>query len=227
MSHTIFIAGTDTDCGKTYVSVALLKGFNQRGYSTLGIKPIASGCSMINNSLQNSDALALQQASSVKLDYSAINPFAFEPAIAPHVAAEKINQPLSLSVVLEQLNESLQHPADIKIIEGAGGLQVPLNDHQSMLDLMNHINSPIILVVGMKLGCINHAILSANAIAQANIPLMGWIANCVEPTMQALQENRDTLKTWLKIPYLGMIPYNAPAEDFIDFDQLKILANRP
>src|SRR5262249_50518062 len=149
----VFITGTDTNVGKTYVSTGLLKAFNQLGYSTLGLKPIASGCDWIDGKLRNSDALALQQASSLKLDYEQINPFAFEPPIAPHIAGNKLGLRLDVKNLTDALQPTLELNADIQIIEGAGGWHVPLNDRESMADLVKHLNLPVILIVGIKLGC--------------------------------------------------------------------------
>jgi dethiobiotin synthetase len=216
MLNKIFITGTDTNIGKTYISVGLLKLFSQLGFSTLGIKPLSSGCI----AGKNEDVIALRNASTVKLPYSSINPFVFEPPIAPNIAAKKIDLTLSVLNISAQLNETLQYPVDMKIIEGVGGWNVPLNDSETLADLIKHFNISVVLVVGMKLGCLNHAILTFNAIRQVNVAIIGWVANCIDPQMQEVSANIETLKMWLKCPFLGTVPYRGNPEQFLDLEIL-------
>ncbi|HEX4044879.1 MAG TPA: dethiobiotin synthase [Gammaproteobacteria bacterium] len=208
MSFKLFITGTDTNIGKTYISIQLLKAFTALGYTTLGIKPIASGCILKNNQLYNDDALALQQASSLQLPYEKINPFAFLPPIAPHIAAAKINLSLNVKTITQKLTETLQHPVDFQLIEGVGGWQVPLNAQETMVDLVKHYHWPVLLVVGLRLGCLNHALLTVQAIQQTNLPFIGWIANVVDPNTAEINPLIQTLETWIDAPYLGKVDHN-------------------
>lgn len=203
----LFIAGTDTEVGKTYVSTALLRWFRQQQYSSIALKPIASGCEWVNGKLRNSDALILQQQASITIDYNQINPFAYAPAIAPHIAAEQVGEQLTVNKIQIQLQPSLQQASDITLVEGVGGWHVPLNQQENMADLVKRLELSVILVVGMRLGCLNHAILTAQAIAQSGLPFLGWIANCIEPDMPVLQENIATLKNWIKAPCLDVIAF--------------------
>jgi dethiobiotin synthetase len=213
ITQHFFITGTDTNVGKTYISVGLLKAFASLGYSTLGIKPIASGCTHNEQQLLRSeDALALQAASSVKLDYSAINLFAFEPPIAPHIAAARINKPLTLKNILHHIQPVLNYPAEIIIVEGVGGWYVPLNHQETMADLIIALQLPVILVVGIRLGCLNHALLTHQAIRNSGLLLAGWVANCATLESEETLEMVNTLQQWLVAPCLGVIQYGEAPE---------------
>lgn len=205
MQHKIFITGTDTGVGKTYVCVQLLQFFNKLGYSTLGIKPIASGCDLINQQLYSSDALALQQAASVKVNYELINPIRFLEPIAPHLAAQRIGQRITVTKLDGILEKSLQIPADITLIEGIGGWLVPLNNVETMADWVSYTNFSVILVVGIRLGCLNHALLTTAAIESKKLPFIGWIANCLDPRQLFIQEQIQTLQKQLSPPCLGIL----------------------
>jgi dethiobiotin synthetase len=220
MIRQFFITGTDTGIGKTYISVGLLKAFNHLGYTTLGIKPIASGCIRHANQLRNEDALALQQASSIKLDYNYINPFAFEPAIAPHIAAARSNAPLMKMDILEKTHYALNYPADVNIIEGVGGWYVPLNQHETMADWVISLKLPVILVVGIRLGCLNHTLLTYQAIRGEGLSLVGWVANSPQPEGTETMEMVETLKTRLHAPCLGIIHYQERPELKLDVKSL-------
>lgn len=213
-----FITGTDTNIGKTYISVGLLKALAKRNYITTGIKPIASGCELYQNEWKNTDALALQAAATLDLPYKLINPFAFAPPIAPHIAAIRVGIMLNINLLMHALQPVLAIPSEINIIEGVGGWWVPLNQHQKISDLAVTLNSAVILVVGIKLGCLNHALLSARAIEQSGLPFVGWFANCVDMNMaeNEQQANISTLKDWLSVPCLGEIPFSASAEMHIN-----------
>lgn len=202
-----FVSGTDTNVGKTYISTALLRKFNELGFSTFGIKPISSGCYNVNGTLLNEDALAIKSASSLKQRYDLVNPVAFEAPIAPHIAAKYNHFPLTINSLFERIKKSMLVCADVFIIEGVGGWFVPLNDQESMADFVKLLNIPVILVIGIRLGCLNHAILTVNAINQMNIPFIGWIANCIEPETIEIDENIKTLKAWIKKPCLGIVQY--------------------
>lgn len=207
MSQAYFVAGTDTDVGKTTIAAGLLHAAMQSGLSTLAAKPVASGCMVTPRGLHNSDALALIDESSVKLPYEAVNPFAFEPAIAPHVAAHEAGVVLSVPVLRDAMQQVLAQHADFTLIEGAGGWRVPLSDHANLSDLAIALKLPVILVVGVRLGCINHALLSAEAIARDGLQLAGWVANIVDPRTSRLEENLSSLAERLPAPCLGRVPW--------------------
>ncbi|HEK1007567.1 TPA: dethiobiotin synthase [Pseudomonas putida] len=206
MSQAYFIAGTDTDVGKTTIAAGLLHAARLQGLSTLGAKPVASGCSATAKGLRNADALALIDESSVKLAYEEVNPFAFEPAIAPHVAAREAGVALEVPALLKAMRHVLDQDADFTLVEGAGGWRVPLSDHANLSDLAIALKLPVILVVGVRLGCINHALLSAEAIARDGLQLAGWVANIIEPRTARLEENLASLAERLPAPCLGRVP---------------------
>lgn len=201
-----FIAGTDTDAGKTFVACQLLRTAQQQGLRTLGLKPLAAGAEntvhgLYNNCLRNNDALLLQQASSVQLPYSSINPFCFAEAVAPHIAAEKNNLQLDANRIAQSIRHTLDNTDfDYALIEGAGGWRVPLNERETLADVARLLNVPVILVVGMKLGCLNHALLTAEAIVRDGLTLHGWVANDLGNPMPLLQENIAMLEKRLGIP---------------------------
>jgi len=196
-----FITGTDTDCGKTFATTKLLEYFP----NAKAIKPVASGCLEINKQLVSEDALRIQALSTMSMDE--INPWRFKSAIAPHLAAQEQNLTLSAKEIAQYcLNIKLERE-QLLFIEGAGGLMVPLNAHETWVDFLKCSRIPVLLIVGMKLGCINHALLTASVLAQNNIPCVGWIANCLQPDMAALSENIDTLRDRLECPLLTTIAY--------------------
>jgi len=214
MSQTYFITGTDTDVGKTYCSCLLLKALGAAGLTCLPYKPIAAGCEVHEGELKNDDALSLIAASQCSLPYSLINPYAFEPPIAPHIAAQLIGQSLELELIQHAYEQLLIQQADVLLIEGAGGWHLPLtladNDDQGEILLSDWVikqKLPIILVVGMKLGCLNHALLTVAAIQSAGGHIVGWIANQCDPQMAYYQENVQSLKQLLKVPFLAEVSY--------------------
>lgn len=211
MTAAYFIAGTDTDVGKTTVAAGLLHAAQLAGLSTLGAKPVASGCEVTTKGLRNSDALALMAQSTVKLPYERINPFAFEPAIAPHLAAREAGVDLTVQGLLGPMRAVLAQQADFTLIEGAGGWRVPLSHHANLSDLAMALKLPVILVVGVRLGCINHALLSAEAIARDGLQLAGWVANIVDSRTSRLEENLASLAERLPAPCLGRVPRLKPA----------------
>ncbi|MBL4607498.1 MAG: dethiobiotin synthase [Pseudomonadales bacterium] len=207
MNKRIFVTGTDTNVGKTFVSAALLYALNKKGLSTLGLKPLASGCEKHNGRWENEDALILQEASSLYAPYEVINPIAFPDAIAPHLAAKNKNYRLSVEGITKELHTGLALESDVTLIEGAGGWYVPLNEKEFFSDFAVGLSLPVILVVGLRLGCINHALLTVAAIKQAGLPLVAWVANCVDPNMRRVSSNIDTLKNAIEAPCLGVVPY--------------------
>ncbi len=204
MGQGYFITGTDTGVGKTTVSCALLHAFAAQGRKAVGMKPVAAGC----ENGQWPDVEMLRAASNVNVTRRQINPYAFDPSIAPHIAAQQAGTEIDLTVIHRAYQE-LSATADIVIVEGVGGFLVPLNPRQTGADLAQTLNLPVILVVGMRLGCLNHALLTAQAIKTAGLPLAGWVANGIDPQMQALQENIATLEQWLEGPLLGVMPFDS------------------
>lgn len=211
MSPAYFITGTDTDVGKTTIAAGLLHAARLAGLSTAAGKPVASGCEVGPKGLRNADALALLAQSSLPVSYEEVNPFAFEPAIAPHLAAREAGVALTVQSLLMPMRELLAKGADFTLIEGAGGWRVPLADQDNLSDLAMALGLPVILVVGVRLGCINHALLSAEAIAQDGLQLAGWVANIIEPKTSRLEENLATLAERLPAPCLGRVPRLKPA----------------
>ncbi|MBM0137900.1 dethiobiotin synthase [Pseudomonas cannabina] len=206
MSVAYFITGTDTDAGKTTVAAGLLHAARLAGLSTAAGKPVASGCVMTSEGLRNSDALALRAECSVELAYDEVNPLALEPAIAPHLAAREAGVMLTVDSLLQPMRHMLAKQADFTLIEGAGGWRVPLAGHSYLSDLAIALKLPVILVVGVRLGCINHAVLTAEAIARDGLHLAGWVANVIDGETSRLDENLATLIERLPAPCLGRVP---------------------
>lgn len=205
-----FVTGTDTDSGKTLISSALLYLASQQANTrTLGLKPIASGCQQTQLGLRNGDALALMAQSNVKLDYNKVNPICFEPAIAPHIAAAQTYTDISPKAVLDKINYPHLPFADFLLIEGAGGWRLPLGNNQYLSQVVQDLSLPVILVVGMKLGCLNHALLTQEAILADGLSIAGWVANCVDPKMRYFDENLASLTDMMQSQYLGVVPYLA------------------
>lgn len=203
-----FVTGTDTDVGKTLVSCALLHGFAAQGKRVTGMKPVAAGC---NEDGQNEDVLRLLAAGNVAAGYRQVNPCSFMPAVAPHIAAQLAGVRIDLGCILESYS-ALDGQADMVIVEGAGGFLVPLNDRQDGGDLARQLGLPVILVVGMRLGCLNHALLTAEAITARGLPLAGWVANVIDADMPLLEENITALQQRINAPWLGTVP-NMPEAD--------------
>jgi len=207
MAQAYFITGTDTDAGKTSIAAGLLYAAKQQQRSTLAMKPIASGSEMTAEGLRNSDALALIAQSTVQLPYSEVNPYAFAPAIAPHIAAEEADVELCVSDLYRAAQVILQEQADFTLIEGAGGWRVPISATEFLSDFAIALQLPVVLVVGVKLGCINHALLSAQAILNDGLELAGWVANVVDPNCARLTENLATLRLHMPAPCLAEVPH--------------------
>jgi dethiobiotin synthetase len=215
----IFITGTDTGVGKTFVSTLLLEEYNALGFKTFAIKPIASGCvSNAAGELVNDDALALIEEISIKRPYNQVNPMALKEAIAPHLAAKQDNIHISSLGVQQSILKRIPPEADITVVEGAGGWSVPLNNSELYSDVVRQLKLPVVLVVGIKLGCLNHALLTYENIIKSNTPFIGWVANCLEQNTSALNENIETLKQWIKQPCLGVVPYNNSQTGVIDVE---------
>lgn len=210
MGRILFVTGTDTGCGKTVVSTALIHALRARGERVLAMKPVASGCDTTPDGLRNADALALQAAASQTLPYDQVNPFAFAPPIAPHIAAAEAGVDIRLDVIVDQA-QRLAAVCDVLVVEGVGGWRVPLDSDNDVADLALRLGAEVLLVVGLRLGCINHALLSAAAITADAAPLIGWVANRIDPVMDRAQANLVTLERRLPAPCLGRLPHQAPA----------------
>lgn len=206
MKRAFFVTGTDTDIGKTTVAAGLLHAARLRGLSTAAAKPVASGCESTPAGLRNGDALALQAECQPPLPYELINPFAFAPPIAPHVAAREAGMALDVPQLATAVRRVLARGADLTLVEGAGGWRVPLSDSADLADLAVALRMPIILVVGLRLGCLNHALLTAEAIRADGLRLAGWVANEVDPGMARREENLQELNVRLGAPCLGRVP---------------------
>ena len=209
--RAFFVTGTDTEVGKTRVAASLLAAARNAGLSTAALKPVASGCDMHEAGLRNEDALLLAQYCTLPLSYEQINPVALRQAIAPHLAAASEGRTLQLDRLVGFARGVLMQRADVTVVEGAGGWRVPLNSREFLSGLPAALNMPVILVVGLKLGCINHAILTAEAILRDGLPLAGWVANHLSADMPAARDNLATLLDVLPAPCLGELPW-APAE---------------
>ncbi len=222
---SIFIAGTDTDVGKTIIAAGILQAANNKGLSTIAVKPIAAGCERTEEGLRNADALLLQKTASIELSYDQVNPIAFEPSIAPHIAAEQAGRRLDADRIAALCRGVLLRPADLVVIEGAGGWRVPLNNRQTIADIPKMLKTPVVLVVGMKLGCISHTLLTVEGIVRDGLPLAGWVANQIDADMSCYAENLQTLKNMLSAPLIAEVPYseNCSPENiaqFVDIDAL-------
>lgn len=211
MNAAYFVTGTDTEIGKTTIAAGLLHAARRAGRSTAAAKPVASGCQLTAEGLRNDDALALLAQCTLPLRYDEVNPLAFAPAIAPHLAALDEGVALEVPALHRAVRSILDKGADFTLVEGAGGWRVPLGGMATLADLALALNVPVILVVGVRLGCINHAVLSAEAIIGDGLPLAGWVANVVDPQVARLQDNLATLAERLPAPCIGQVPYLSSA----------------
>ena len=208
-----FITGTDTEIGKTFVSSLLIKLLVEEGLKVVGMKPIASGATTIDGSLKNDDALSLIHASNVDVDYEKINPYVFEPAVSPHLAAENAGVEIDLKKIKSNFDE-LEKKSDVVIVEGVGGWYAPLSYNCTVADLAEELNQPIILVVGLRLGCLNHALLTVQAIRQSGLPIAGWIANHVEKDFSVAEKNIQTINHFLNdFPFIGTVTHQTNSNE--------------
>lgn len=205
--QVFFIAGTDTDVGKTLVSTAVLQAAKEKSLRTLGLKPVAAGCDQTSDGLRNDDALALSQWATVELSYEQVNPITLVSPVSPHIAAAQENKRLSADRVVGYCRGAMMNPFDLCLVEGAGGWLAPISMRETMADIAKHLSEPVILVVGVRLGCLNHALLTADAIRRDGLKLAGWVANIVDDNMLAVEENIETLQHMLPAPMLGKIPF--------------------
>lgn len=214
MSKTFFVTGTDTDVGKTTSTLALLQAAAARGLKAVAFKPVAAGCEIMEEGLCNQDVLFLQKHSTLPLNYEQVVGYSFEPFSSPHIAAEESGVTIKLDVLSDGLSRLQKATnADIIFVEGAGGWRVPIGNGHFLSDWVKYENLPVIMVVGARLGCINHALLTYEAIHRDMLPVAGWCMNRINPAMSHYQANLETLKSLIPSPYLGEIPYiNKPHE---------------
>ena len=202
-----FITGTDTGVGKTVAALAVMELLKRRGFEVAGMKPVASGCDSSAAGLRNGDAVQIMRACSSRLPYSAVNPYAFEPAIAPHIAAARSGETIRIAKIVS-LCRDLEETADTVVVEGVGGWEVPLGNAAMLTDLACRLKFPVILVVGLRLGCINHALLTASAIKSTGLEFGGWIANQLQHRLEAKDEIIGTLQQRIDAPLLGVLPWS-------------------
>jgi dethiobiotin synthetase len=206
-----FVTGTDTDCGKTLVAAAMVDRLRHAGQRVAVMKPVASGCEMTPDGLRNADAETLIAAAGMDQPYKLINPYAFAPPIAPHIAAARAGVTVDMAHIVTAA-DLLMHERDLLVVEGAGGWRVPLGDGQAISDLARALQMPVILVVGIRLGCINHALLTVEAIEQDGCQLDGWVANVIAPDVLEQGAVLQTLRGSIAAPCLGVVPYLAEAD---------------
>jgi dethiobiotin synthetase len=201
----IYVTGTDTGAGKSLVAAGLVAALNAAGFPALGMKPVASGCRDTAAGLRNDDAELLQSAGGPPVSYEDVNPYAFAPPIAPHIAAREAGARVALAPILAA-RARLAARTPRLVIEGVGGWMAPLSDTLLQADLVRALDVPVLLVVGLRLGCLNHALLSARAIVGDGLRLLGWVGSTVDPHMLRREENLDTLRERLPAPCLGVVP---------------------
>jgi dethiobiotin synthetase len=209
--HDFFVTGTDTEIGKTFTSSALLYALAARGLNTVGMKPIAAGASLVDGVWHNDDLDSLIAASSVKAPRELICPYLMRTPAAPHIVAQVEGVEITPQVI-QSAYATLTGQADVVIVEGVGGFCVPLNAHYDTAQMAHDFDLSVILVVGLRLGCINHALLTAQAIAAQGLRLAGWVANTVDPEMTYVRENIAALSERLPAPLLGFIPRMASGD---------------
>lgn len=205
-AEALFITGTDTGVGKTLVSVSLVKALVRHGLRCAVMKPVASGSEHTLAGLRNADALALAEASNVVVPYASINPYCFEPAISPHIAAEEAKIEVDVGLIKTRF-EALASSADFVVVEGAGGWYAPISQSKSMADLPKSLNIPALLVVGVRLGCLNHALLTKQAIEASGVELAGWVANSIDPKIERAAQNLSSLERMLGSEPLAVFPF--------------------
>ena len=215
-----FITGTDTGVGKTMVACGLLRAFAANGLAAVGMKPIAAGAKLVNGMLRNDDVELLRQAGNVRAGRRIINPYLFAPPIAPHLAAERLGRRIELTRIIRAYR-SLTQRADIVIVEGVGGLLVPLHEGADVADLARRIGLPILLVVGMRLGCLSHALLTQSVLEMRGLAFAGWFANRIDRNMREYRGNVETLRRRLHAPLLGEIAHRAqPGACCVEVDRV-------
>ncbi len=206
MINSLFIAGTDTDVGKTVASKAILQAIASKGFTTIGFKPVAAGCERTEQGFRNSDALHLMKAATQEMPYEDVNPYALELPASPHIAAKHESRTIDFDVLSNKLNY-LKTQADFVLIEGAGGWRVPVSDTECLSEWVKKEKLPVVLVVGIKLGCLSHALLTAESIEADGLNIVGWVANRINPGTEHYAEIIKVLESRINAPKLGEIPY--------------------
>lgn len=225
MNRGYFITGTDTGAGKTCFSLGLMQVLQSQGHVVMGMKPVASGCSATPAGLVNEDALQLQVKASFGAPYGLVNPYAFEPAVAPHLAAADDDTRIEIEVI-EQACRQLTAEADRVVVEGVGGWMVPINETQTMAEVAQVLGLPVIMVVGVRLGCLNHALLTAAAIERSGLEFCGWVANRIDPDCERQNQIVAALRQRLRVPlvadmdYMDERPGRQPVAEGIDVSKL-------
>jgi len=212
--NKLFITATDTDAGKTLVACALTQALINQGLNVSTFKPLSAGCELIDGQLVNDDAYKLQQLSNCQQKLHQVNPFAFEEPIAPHIAAKKLAQVITTHDIQRAFKEHCDIPCDFSITEGAGGWRLPLGNGQFLSEFVQQEQMAVILVVNMKLGCLNHATLTYESIKNDGLNVVGWVANCPEE-MPYLTENINELTNIIEAPMLGQIGYVTNSEEAV------------
>ncbi len=203
-----FITGTDTDAGKTEIAAGIIHKIASMGYQVVGMKPIASGCDQTDFGLRNSDALKLIAAANTEVSYDLINPYTFKDPIAPHIAAQQNDIEIKMDVILDCYRQ-IAEKVEVVVVEGVGGWAVPISKTSRMDDLAHVLDLPVVLVVGIHLGCINHALLTYEAIKAKGLRVAGWVANYVSPKDLCIEEQKQSISERISAPLLGEIPFNA------------------
>lgn len=211
---SIFVTGTDTGCGKTYISALLIRTIGMHGLRVAGMKPVATGAEKLQGKLTHEDDQILLKASNVALDQKLRNPYLFSPACSPHIAALEANEPIRLDKILDAYN-LCRAATDYLVVEGVGGWRAPLSPSDSVADLATILGLPVILVVGVKLGCINHAVLTAEAITGSGLSFLGWIANVLDPSMHDPGGNISYLESKIDSPLLMRFDYSGDTKEDI------------
>ena len=218
-----FVTGTDTEVGKTFISQTIMHIYEQKRKTCVGYKPIASGSIVTPDGLRNEDVVCLQNSSTLDLKYEDVNVYSFEEAVAPHLAAQRVGTEICLKSVADGYERLLRKRADLTIVEGAGGWRLPIGNRQFMSDFVRDYQIPVVLVIGVRLGCINHACMTAEIIKRDGLEIAGWVANHVDVQMPFLTENIKTLREHIDAPFLGEVPLvKSPREaaDYLDITPL-------
>ena len=216
MRNTYFITGTDTGIGKTFITCGLLSFLKSKNLKVVGLKPISAGVQIFNKQKLNEDVFLLKKYSNIELDYKDINYYSFDKPVSPHIVTAQENCPINFDLIKDNIKE-IQSKADVVLIEGAGGYQVPIDVERRMSDLISYIDVPVILVVGVRLGCLNHTQLTYEAIKAKHNRIFGWIANIIEEDMLCIDENINYLKEKITEPCIGVVPKILSKMESINF----------
>ena len=205
-----FVTGTDTEVGKTYVTCQMIAALQQNGYRAVGYKPVSAGCDLIDGHWLNEDGVALHKATTLDLRIEQVNPIVFKDPIAPHIASSNESRPITVEDMVSGWHELARYTPEVMFTEGAGGWKLPLGGGHFMPELAQELNQEVIIVVGMRLGCLNHALLTAQAILADGLSIKGWIANRVTESMTEYEANLTTLDELMPAPRLAEIQYQQP-----------------